>query len=42
MTNRIVRNIFKNVNDKNIAITSEDKSKLIYKDLKSFIAGNHQ
>ena len=37
MTSRIVRNIFKNVNDENIAITSEDKSKLIYKDLKSFI-----
>ncbi len=37
MSKRIVRNIFENVNDENIALTSEISTKLNYKDLKSFI-----
>ena len=37
MSKRIVRNIFENVNDENIALTSEISSKLSYKDLKLFI-----
>ena len=37
MSKRIVRNIFENVNDENIALTSEINTKLNYKDLKSFI-----
>ncbi len=37
MSKRIVRNIFENVNDENIALTSEISAKLNYKDLKSFI-----
>ena len=37
MSKRIVRNIFENVNDENIALTSEISTKLNYKDLKLFI-----
>ena len=37
MSKRIVRNIFENVKDENIALTSEISSKLSYKDLKLFI-----
>jgi acyl-CoA synthetase (AMP-forming)/AMP-acid ligase II len=37
MSKRIVRNIFENVKDENIALTSEISSKLNYKDLKLFI-----
>ena len=37
MSKRIVRNIFENVNDENIALTSEISTKLSYKDLKLFI-----
>ena len=37
MSKRIVRNIFENVSDKNIALTSESQSKLSYEDLKLFI-----
>ena len=37
MSKRIVRNIFENVDDENIALTSEISSKLSYKDLKLFI-----
>ena len=37
MSKRIVRNIFENVNDENIALTSEISRKLSYKNLKLFI-----
>ena len=37
MSKRIVRNIFENVKDENIALTSEISSKLSYKNLKLFI-----
>ena len=37
MSKRIVRNIFENVKDENIALTSEISTKLSYKDLKLFI-----
>ena len=37
MSKKIVRNIFEDVNDENIALTSEISSKLSYKDLKLFI-----
>jgi long-subunit acyl-CoA synthetase (AMP-forming) len=37
MSKRIVRNIFENVNDENIALTSEISTELSYKDLKLFI-----
>ena len=37
MSKRIVRNIFENGKDENIALTSEISSKLSYKDLKLFI-----
>ena len=37
MSKRIVKNIFENVKDENIALTSEISSKLSYKDLKLFI-----
>ncbi len=37
MSKRIVRNIFENASDKNIALTSESQSKLSYEDLKLFI-----
>ena len=37
MSKRIVRNIFENASDKNIALTSESHSKLSYEDLKLFI-----
>ena len=37
MSKKIVRNIFENVNDENIALTSEISTKLSYKGLKLFI-----
>ncbi len=37
MSKRIVRNIFENASNKNVALTSESQSKLSYEDLKLFI-----